>query len=651
MKEVTLKSITLSNWKGQNRKVDFSRTTIIRAENGAGKTSLYNALVWLFTSYTDALNNKNHELYDNTIEINEKTPEASVSAVIEIDGIEYTIERKAKAGFSLNRETGLYEKDSSDKYTILLDNIETSATNFNKWVVANIGDTDLLLYALVGERFANLAIDDKKKARKVLEIVSGEVKLSDLKGDYSLIEEDIIKYSVEQLKERYRNQIKPLKQRVDVIEQELQNAHDDIAEYEQVDFNSIGDAINAKTKEIESIDAQILGAVDVIEPIQKQRAIIMSQIQKLTLELSEKKMQYTTTQSVRLNELKHKLNEVDALNRSIEEKNAANKREHEHNVRLLEQEKKNLKIYNKDRDNLLLQRDSIKGRIFAAEKCAYCGQELPVDEVEKLKDAFNNQKKKDLDLVVKKGKETKSVIEITEKRIAELEESVNKGFETQPLQTKADIESEYMLELEKVVAYEDTEEYNVLVKEISELKRSMPEIPTIDNSELTTKKSVLLQEIKELSRKLGKRDIIEKLKQEIFDLTEERKDVCAKIALMQGYLAKLVEYEEEKAFVISDRVNRKMKGCKVVMFSKQKNGDLIPDCVVVNDNGVKYSTINNSERIKMCLALQTMFAEHMGVKLPVFVDEASIFTDRNLPAFDRQSIYLYADNVNKMIVS
>ena len=140
------------------------------------------------------------------------------------------------------------------------------------------------------------------------------------------------------------------------------------------------------------------------------------------------------------------------------------------------------------------------------------------------------------------------------------------------------------------------------------------------------------------------------MREDVENLLKERKDVGIEIARIMGCLANLTEYEEERANIISDRVNKKLHGCKIVMYSRQKDGDLKPDCVLVNLDNVKYSTINNSDRIKMCLSIQKLFCTHFNIKIPFFIDEASIFTAQNKPTFDNQAIYLYADDVEEMTI-
>ena len=209
MKDLVIKSIELRDFKGQNRTFfPNEKVTKVFAKNGKGKTSLYKAFCWLLTGYTDALNVKNHELYDNRTEITPDTPSSCVKADITIDGIDYTIERRAIAKFTRKRSTNEYVKDASDTYELYIDEVSTSSQAFAQWVSNNICDTDLLVYALIGERFANLVTDDKKKARTILEMISGNVTIDMMSGDYSMIANDLKKFSVEQLKERYRYTIK-----------------------------------------------------------------------------------------------------------------------------------------------------------------------------------------------------------------------------------------------------------------------------------------------------------------------------------------------------------------------------------------------------------------------------------------------------------
>jgi DNA repair exonuclease SbcCD ATPase subunit len=95
-KRIIIKSIRLSNWRGQNHKVEFNEgKTLIKGRNGVGKSSLLEAFLWVLSGYTSPIQPKNHNLYDNKQELSKDTPFASVVVTLNIDSNDYTLERKA----------------------------------------------------------------------------------------------------------------------------------------------------------------------------------------------------------------------------------------------------------------------------------------------------------------------------------------------------------------------------------------------------------------------------------------------------------------------------------------------------------------------------------------------------------------------------
>jgi hypothetical protein len=87
------------------------------------------------------------------------------------------------------------------------------------------------------------------------------------------------------------------------------------------------------------------------------------------------------------------------------------------------------------------------------------------------------------------------------------------------------------------------------------------------------------------------------------------------------------------------------------MYSLQKDGELKPDCVILDNKGVPYATTNNANRLNSALELQRLFCTHCDISLPVFIDEASIYDSAHLPKFEAQCVYLYAsDDVDLRIV-
>ena len=144
MKKVTLKRLTLENWRAQNRTIDFAERTVIRGANGAGKSTVFDAFLWLLTG-VDAQNRTNYDLYDNTKEF---TPENAVPAVTEgvfdIDGTEYVFKRSAMQKWTRKRGTNVYEKAKSDEYTYYIDGLAVSAKTYNERIAAIFADIEKL---------------------------------------------------------------------------------------------------------------------------------------------------------------------------------------------------------------------------------------------------------------------------------------------------------------------------------------------------------------------------------------------------------------------------------------------------------------------------------------------------------------------------
>lgn len=652
MKEVILKRIKLSNWKSLNLDVKFNdKSTKISAKNGVGKSSLIASWNWLLSGYTNAVAPKNHELFDNREELTHETPIASVKAWISIDGVDYTIEKTAQAKFTRKRGSNEWSKDSSDVYKVYIDEIENTATEYSNWLEHNICPTDMLVYCLDGSFFSVLAEEDKRKARKVLENIVGEIKESDFGSDYDCLKNDFVKgYTIEQIEERTKAQIKPLRDRLVKVPALIEDKERLLAEYLQTDYSAIEKQVEETRNDIQKIDDQILGNGESIKPILGQRDAIFDLINSKTLKLNERKNVYLNAYNAVRNEIKGKISDVSKRNAEIKVHNEQKQCEYDYNKRNLEQLNRELKISESFIDDLRKQKDEIKARIFKPESCAYCGQELPMDTQEELRAKFNERKQKDLDFVVSQGKNLSQKIEDTKRRISDLQVIIDKGVQLEELESSEILEQQLQAYESTYQSFEETKEYAELKKEIDDLNASMPTIPQNNNEELTNAKKTLLNRLESLNIDLGGKYKAEQLKAEIDTLKSELRKVGNGIAGLEGVLFKCKEYVEERADIISRRVNDKLTDCKVVMFEVQKNGDFAPSCTITDNNGVKYSTLNNSNRIKTCISLQQLFCKHFKISMPTFIDECSIFDSSNIPTLSNQTIYLYASDSPVLVI-
>jgi hypothetical protein len=280
--------------------------------------------------------------------------------------------------------------------------------------------------------------------------------------------------------------------------------------------------------------------------------------------------------------------------------------------------------------------------VFTEESCAYCGQELPYEKQEEARARFNAKKQKDLEDVVARGKANNVSIENHKEKITYLEAEIVKGYTLEETPDTLVLETEYKEAQSAFVPFESTSEYARLSKEIDDLKATLPEIPTNDNETLTNAKRMLIGELETLNRRYGLKAKADAIRLEIEMHRNEQRTIGSEIARLEGKIDKCKEYAQEKADIISFRVNGKMNNCKIEMWSTQKDGCKVPDVIILGKNGVKYSTLNFSDRIKTCIELQRLFMEKYERSLPVWIDEAAVFSSDNMPSIEGQSVLLYA---------
>ena len=644
MKTIKLKRITLTNWRGQSSKVEFGDITTISGRNSCGKSSIMKAFYWLLTSYPHPNEMANFNLFDCRLPLTPDTPKACVKAILDIDGVEYTLERKAEAKFVKKRGTCEYEKASSDSYELFIDDIETSATNFKAWIENNLCPIDMLKYCLDGGFFVNLVDEDMRKSRKVLETIIGEINDNDMTGDYSIIASDLKKYTIEQVEERSKNEMRPWKARLMELPAIIESKEATLSEYLRIDFDEILNDIDKKKADIDDIDNRILGNGKAIEPILGRRDEIFEIINLKTLSLNDSKVVYLAKENAEINALKAKLEEVKRMNSTIDTTNISyNKKKKDLEDRIARYEAEVVRLEAR-RESLLKEKDAVKARVFVEESCAYCGQELPSDMQDKAREKFNANKLRELEDIVTRGRNNNAEIERIK---ASIEDAKNELALIPPYATKVDttpLEVDLSNLQMAFVPFENTSEYAKLAKEIEDLKAMLPSIPTNDNDTLTSAKRVLMNDLDVLNRRYGLKYKADEIKGEIDKLKQELRTVGSEIARLEGKIDKCREYMQEKADIISYRVNGKLEECHIDMWSAQKDGTLVPDVVLRGERGVKFGSLNFAHQIRAKIELCRLFASYYGLSLPIWVDEARVFDSKTTPKHDNQMVFLYASD-------
>ena len=505
MKTVCIKKLTLSNWRGQNNEVRFSHRTIIKGRNEEGKSTIFNAWLWLLTG-ADELDRVNYQLFDNTIEQTyENANPASVEAVLDVDGYEYTFKKVVKQGWQRVRGSSEYTRKGTDDYSFFTDGIEVPATQYKQQIESLFAPIDKLKIILNLRHFLML---DWKEMRKQLETMVGEIESSDFKDDYGVILQDLVKHTPDELKSLYKAQIKSLKTSIDGLPKVIETLQTNLPDLAEVD--EARKTIDEAKQQIEAIDFKIAGTEDFAKPYIEKRKAEIVEINKLQEEYSKAQYVYLSNFNNEVEKIQKEIREVDDYNDNID---IANKKERDYKE-YIRQELANLNDLlvglQKKHKELTEQNKECKARIFTGGLCTYCGQELPDDKLEEARARFNEQKEKEHEYIVAQGKANRKNIDGLLNRMEKLEAELANPLKMREKKDKSDLEAKLADLRKHFVQYDQTPEGRAKLSVIEEKQANMTVIPQHNNDELLSTKFALLDEIEANSKKLGLKDEYDK---------------------------------------------------------------------------------------------------------------------------------------------
>lgn len=626
MKKVILRKLILQNWRSQNVEVQFNDDlTKVFGQNKAGKSSLRHSFLWLLTGY-DGENRMNHNLFDNNHNYTpEDSPIASVEAIVKANGYEYSLKRTAEVGWVRKRGNKEYERKGTDDYKFFIDGVEMSAGRYKEKIAELFCDMDSLRSIIDINYFLGL---DWKEQRKALSVMAGEITNEDFKGNYKELFAQLVKYSIPELKARITSEIKPMKDSLKSLPLTIKALEENLPDVKEAE--EAKELIKGYKEQISDIDEQLQGQAISIKPIIEKRNKEWEAINELKRNYNLAESEYNSAFEAECNAIKTKIREYESTNREILNSAAKRNSERASIINRIDNYEKDVERYTKIREVLLAKKDKTNKLVFTNDICPYCGQMLPEHELEQKKKEFYEAKETEINSIIAEGRSNNDKKSAALAEIERLKEELKEKPELSAVTADISIFEEELKEKKKsFIPFKDTEKGQSLLKEIEEAEASVTQIPEQDNDGLLAMKKTLMEQIEECSRKLGL--VEERAKQEakIEDLKKQLKETSSALAEQEKLDSQIKEYEEEKANIISKRVGKYFKRCKIKMMSQDKSGTWIPDCVISGADGAVASTANGAERILIGIDIANAFAEYFEVSFPLFVDDVNLIDSNN----------------------
>lgn len=639
MREIIFKKAILNNFRGQSREVVFKTgLTQIVGFNGTGKTSIFAAAKWCFCG-VDELNRSNYDLFDNKLEFtHENAIPAVVEFVVEMSGVDYQFKRQAKQKWIRPRGSAEYVKDKSDEYKFFVDELEVSATAYKDKVAELFGmDVEKLKLCMDAMYYQML---DWKELRKHFADIVGQVKDSDLDGDYSAILPYLEKYKGEKAKEYLNQQIKPLKSQIDSIESDIRATERMMPDMEPV--AQAEQSIAEKEARIAEINKEILGIEAAHKPFVEKRSLELAQLAALKSEFDSKALKYTLAYDKAVGDIENELAEARTFNANIDKmvryhedavaKHKANIQICQEGIESLDEEIARLRAINKE----------MKQRTFNDTVCPHCGQELPVDQITALRIKFDEENDKQREPIVARGLMLAEKVRKQREYLLSLENEKIESVEVPERKDIASIEERLNRLKSEAVPFADTDEARDLTQKIESGRAALTVVPEVDSAALREELNTLVADIKLLSEITARRQSREQAEKAIADYQKTMREVGIELAKWEGLLDLLMAREREWADVVRTRANKNLRYSHVEMVELNKSGERIDTCTL-SINGVDRGVTNHANKTIIGIDISNAICKRYDVKMPLFIDDFEHFTDDMTFADGRQVITMSAD--------
>lgn len=580
MKTITLKKMVLENFRGISETFEFNPgRNVFSGPNGSGKTTLFDG-----SKYThDGENSQGQSKFAlKTIKDGKQLSKTDHSSFLEYD-IDGTIRQFGRVFHEKWNKNGTVKIRNETDYYIdgmsVDNNISVTATVFKK-----------TLYEWFGDKFQHVsdihyvATMPWKERRELLTSLAPGVKHGQIIDSIPGFRELLGSRSIEDAKTA-------ADQRKKKIDKELEQIKADIKANKAI-VDGVGGNIDDAAAIVLACDLKVKEAEQAINEF-SQGCDKVEQLRELNTELAEEEDKFSASQFVEKRKNNKRLEDINCLQIEIDNCEFA------------------IKNTSKKLQELGKEWKAIKAKTVADIKtdCEICGQELPAEKFEELKDSFMADRSKALEENKIEGEETAQVLKDLK---AKLEAKTKE---------KTDLEA---IGPPTVLSVANSPEVEVLRKKIEDLKKVVPsEVPGDLLQALETAKA----ELSKAQQQKADVDAVAKAQTALDNAKSKKKGFSAEIDKITTFLTKYQEYNDRMAEAIEGPVNALFENARFRMFETLEDGRLKPACEVLDKEMRPYNgALSNGEQIQLGLDIVRTMQRELGIKAPIWIDNSESVT-------------------------
>lgn len=648
--QIILKSLTLTNFKGiRSLNVKFSSVTNAYGANQAGKTTLFDAFLWLLFE-KDSTDRKDFEV--KTLDENNQPYhklDHEVVGVFLIDGEETILRKSLREKWTKPRG----QKDevfAGHETTYYWNDVPMKKNEFQARIDALVNETTfrMITNPLF---FNNMKWQDR---RQMLIKMAGPIDETEIYagcGASAELIEMLRKKTPDEIKKETAAKISKIKEQKDLIPARIEEAERSVpAQEEQPAEQYNYDELEAELKKLEA-DLQTVEDLlmnqtkaeqdysDSIKKLMGEKNALNQQISDIHFNEQQKVKQAEQARRNRINELQMEMSGLENESNQIS--------------RVINNLKADLHSFKTQKDSLLAAYKVIQAEtlVFSDDDscCPTCKRAYEAADVEakkaELTGNFNKKKAERTDANVKQGRELNQKIENATAELAKAEADLlainQKIADKRVLATNLGAEHKRLSEEEVVKVAEALEfnpEHKAAKARIAEIDEQVNS-PRSDNGKAIqlTRKQDLNSKINQVRAKLATKGEAEKIAAKVKELTDKANARIAELDEMNSKMAQeladlegtqyaLEQYTKAKMTMVEERVNSMFAIVKFKMFEEQINGGQAETCVALI-NGVPFADANNASKVNAGLDIINTLNNHLNIYAPIFIDNRESVTN------------------------
>lgn len=646
MKTVELKQVNIENYKKfEAVEYQFAPRTMVSGRNRQGKTTLMDA-------YFDTLTGK---LADGTSPNNVRRKEdgEEVEGVVSreltllIDGEETVIRKETKKGKS----------SSTTKYQV--DGFDYNQTKYKDFL-KRIADPEIIMMCSNAKAFLNELQKSTAEARKTLTDMSGFDADAFMRSNPEIMQitkGHPVEETAKQLKKDKKNKQEDIKDKASKIEAVKKQEIPDAAVLEEKREQVLNHLIALRQKEQQLSDSgkaydelsyEIVG-------LKKSRDAIISNAAEALQEENRKIISL-------LNDRRFKQKQEEDNLRVLENFLSTAEKPERIQQRIAVLQEKYKQTYASAFDETAL--NSIQNEKFDPESaiCPTCGQNLPEEQVERLKTEFEQKKQERISaefakkeqFKVDKQQKLKDITEEGNSEVARRKEvkEKRKDIESQIEQTKKNISTlaselaQKNQELEKLPSEPDVsgnEEYQAVVAEIQKKQEQLDGLTnnSEENAAVQAERMSAEKELTGIETKIElAKQAVQKQAETLEQLNADRKKLGQEDSDIQQKLDMLKEFSIKKNQALAEAINPHFKHFQFQFLDYTQDGEPVEVCKMICDGIGYFNGLNHSDQILCNIDLVTGLQELNGLNLPIWVDDVESVNADRIPDTGRQMILL-----------